>query len=88
MTKREIEIETVPFKYFFSCDAGEAFTVEQIYDGYLEYGEEDETFYDFCDMLTCMGSETVGFFTLEELEEYALDYKGKNTVTWHDDNEQ
>lgn len=85
---REQEIESMPFKYFFSCDGGEAYTVEQIYDEYIQYAKDDfESFDDFCDCLTAMGSETVGFFTLEELEEFALDYTNEDTVTWHDDNE-
>lgn len=80
MTQRETEISNMPFKYFYNCDAEVAYTVEQMYDEYLEFKEDDETFDEFCDYVTAMGSGGIGFCTMEELKKFVDDEE----IEWAD----
>ena len=86
--KRNQEIENMPFKYFYDTDSEQALTVEQVYESYLPLaGVEYDSFEDFCDCITGMGSQCKGFCTLEELKAFVLEYTCED-VKWFTSEEE
>lgn len=72
--ERQKAIEEMPLKYFYNCDLEQMFTVEQIYDDYLNFREDGETFEEFIDYISAMGTDCYGFCTMEELNDFMKEY--------------